>query len=321
MKPHRPVRHGFTLVELLVVIAIIGVLVALLLPAVQAARESARRTQCSNNVKQIGLALHNFHDTHNALPPGAIDETAPATNAVRIKFNATFPTEHGWAVFLLPYIEQKNLYDQYTFQSDWRATGPNQLVRESYLSTFICPSSPIQKRQDTSSAPGFPNWKAAAGDYFVINDVSTALIPPGLIDNQQAAVLDGVMMIISDTQPSLQRFSEITDGLSNTFWITEDAGRPTRYRKRKNLGGRFSGAGWADRDNEGILHGFTDDGVSSPGPCAMNCTNDNEIYSFHNNGAMILMGDGSVRFLPQTTNIRIVARLITRGAGETIGDF
>ena len=320
MKPHRLMRRGFTLVELLVVIAIIGVLVALLLPAVQAARESARRTQCSNNVKQIGLALHNFHDTHNSLPPGAIDATAPATNSVRVKFNATFPTEHGWAVFLLPYIEQKNLYDQYTFQSDWRATGPNQLVRESPIGTFICPSSPIPKRFDNFTAAPF-TVKAAAGDYFVINDVSTALIAPGLIDNQQAAVLDGVMTIISDTLPSTQRFSEITDGLSNTFWITEDAGRPTRYRKRKNLGGRFSGAGWADRDNEGILHGFTDDGVNSPGPCAMNCTNDNEIYSFHNNGAMILMGDGSVRLLPQTTNIRIVARLITRGAGDQVGDF
>jgi len=85
--------------------------------------------------------------------------------------------------------------------------------------------------------------------------------------------------------------------------------------------GRFSGAGWADRDNEGILHGYDITGTTSGGPCPINCTNDNEIYSFHPNGAMVAMGDGSVRFLSKTVNIRTVARLITRSAGETVGDF
>jgi prepilin-type processing-associated H-X9-DG protein len=117
------------------------------------------------------------------------------------------------------------------------------------------------------------------------------------------------------------RFAEITDGLSNTSWIQEDAGRPAKYQNGKLVAGRYSGAGWADRDNEGILHGLNTAGTSSPGPCAVNCNNDNEIYAFHPNGAMIVMGDGSVRFLAKSTDIRIVARLVTRSAGETVGDF
>src|SRR5437868_10402130 len=100
-------RSGFTLVELLVVIAIIGVLVALLLPAVQSARESARRMQCTNNIRQIGLALHNFHDTNLTLPPGSI--TSGTTSNAHTKFNIPTNVIHGWAVFIYPYMEQKAL--------------------------------------------------------------------------------------------------------------------------------------------------------------------------------------------------------------------
>ena len=302
-----PPRRGFTLVELLVVIAIIGVLVALLLPAVQSAREAARRMQCSNNVKQIGLGLHSFHDTHNFLPAGGITKAHPP---LQIPSGVL----HGWGVFVLPYVEQKALYEKYRLDKDWR--GPeNKEVRETYMKMYLCPSSPVQKRTDTATSGGF-TWTAAAGDYFVNNAVSTVLSTANLVDTYSGGQEQGVMNV-----DQYLRFAQITDGLSNTAWIHEDAGRPTQFRAGKRLTGRFSGAGWADRDNEGILHGFNAAGTTSGGPCAVNCSNDNETYAFHPSGAMILMGDGGVRFLSQSTNIRIVARLITRGAGEAAIDF
>src|SRR6266516_911571 len=118
VRPSSRACRGFTLVELLVVIAIIGVLVALLLPAVQSARESARRMQCSNNVRQIGLALHNFHDANQTLPPGAVDP-ATAARAAFVKFNIPTTVIHGWAVFVYPFMEQKALSDQYHWDQNW----------------------------------------------------------------------------------------------------------------------------------------------------------------------------------------------------------
>src|SRR5687768_13524816 len=112
-------RRAFTLVELLVVIAIIGILVALLLPAVQAAREASRRSSCANNLKQIGLALHNHHDVVGFLPPGSI-QVAATPQQVHQELNIPITVNHGWGPLLFPFMEQKNLYDQYRLDLDWR---------------------------------------------------------------------------------------------------------------------------------------------------------------------------------------------------------
>ncbi|MDX1946824.1 MAG: DUF1559 domain-containing protein [Pirellulaceae bacterium] len=313
-------RRGFTLVELLVVIAIIGVLVALLLPAVQAAREAARRSQCSNNLRQIGLGLQNFHDTFGVLPPGSVTNTG-FPNVVHSKFAIPNNVRHGWGPFLLPFIEQKNLADVYRWSEDWRAPNNTQ-VREQYLKVFSCPSTPNGKRQDSFTSGGF-TWKAACSDYMVMNRVEPTLILAGHVDTYSTstaspAVIDGVMRL-----NELHRYADITDGLSNTSWIMEDAGRPDIYRKGWKFmqTGGVSGAGWADSDNSGTLHGAANTGTPLVGPCGVNCTNSNEIYGFHPGGAMILLGDGAVRLLPATTDIRIIARLVTRGAGESVTDF
>ncbi len=310
-------RPAFTLVELLVVIAIIGVLVALLLPAVQAARESARRTACTNNLKQLGLAHHNFESARQYLPPGGIsNSTAAAVDTVRIQLGipiTTPRTEHGATQFLLPYVEQQALYDQYRWDRDWRAPE-NTLVRETQLNVMQCPSTPNRNRLDSFTSGGF-TYQAACGDYAVNNAINTALFPLNLIDSASNSFPDGVLVV---NQPL--RFAEVTDGLSNTMLWCEDAGRPTRYRTGKKISGTCSGGGWADRDAEYITHGYTYDGVNVPGPCAINCTNDNEIFSFHPGGAMCMFGDGSVRFFSQSIDIRIIGRFITRGAGEPISN-
>src|SRR5262245_12198705 len=124
-----PRRWGFTLVELLVVIAIIAILIGLLVPAVQRVREAAARTQCLNNLKQLGLALHNFHDAHNGFPPAK--QTAPST--------------HGWIAFTLPYLEQKALFDLYRFDVNWDDPATNDAsggVNQTSLSVLLCPSAP-----------------------------------------------------------------------------------------------------------------------------------------------------------------------------------
>jgi prepilin-type N-terminal cleavage/methylation domain-containing protein len=312
-------RTAFTLVELLVVIAIIGALVALLMPAVQMARESARRVSCTNNMRQIGRGLEYFHDTNGVLPPGAISSSA--SKQVRAKFSIKGQTEHGWGQFLLPFIEQKILYDQYHWDADWRAPE-NKLVRETHLQVFTCASAPNGKqgkRKDSFKSGGF-DWQAAAADYSITNGLDYKRLRPlkllddyGLPVNDKNKLTFGVMR-----ENEFVRFAEIKDGLSNTTWITEDAGRPALYKSGGRLDPSSStgGAGWADPMNWSTLHGYNAATDRFNGPCPINCTNRAEIFSFHPGGAMIVMGDGSTHFLSEATDIRLVARLITRKARD-----
>lgn len=337
----RDQRLAFTLVELLVVIAIIGVLVALLLPAVQAAREAARRTQCSNNMKQIGIGLHNFHDTYLTLPPGRIKEYGSGVpSEAHRKFNipgmGSADQRHSWAVFMLPFIEQKNLADKYSFQVDWRV-APNNQVYVEHVKSFQCPSTPQQKRFDDFTSNGV-NVHAACGDYGLANEIEAEeLANRALIDSETARLPYGVMMLNGRPGSALlsliaagrrdpgeynrlHNFKDITDGTANTMWIVEDAGRPFTYvtggkRPTPALPNSQGGA-WCDDENEFTLDGYQPNGLTKFGPCAVNCNNDNEIYGFHPSGANVLFGDGSVRLLQAGTDIRIVARYITRAGGE-----
>jgi prepilin-type N-terminal cleavage/methylation domain-containing protein len=212
---------GFTLVELLVVIAIIGVMVGLLLPAVQAAREAARRMQCSNNLKQIGLGMHNHHDTFRHLPSNVRPN---ALSTVRIR----------WATFLLPYIEQNTLFEQIDQNRNWSdavaatpGQTPNRTLFGTRIQTYECPSAPNGTIIDGAPAP--ETWApiVANGDYAGFYGVSPELQTLGLADQASVGVSNGAL-----SKTVRLNFRDFTDGLSNTLHLTESAGRPHVYRRR-----------------------------------------------------------------------------------------
>jgi prepilin-type N-terminal cleavage/methylation domain-containing protein/prepilin-type processing-associated H-X9-DG protein len=282
---------GFTLLELLVVIAIIGLLIALLLPAVQKVREAANRVTCANNLKQLGLALHNYENTNGYFPPS----------------NTGSPQKrHAWVALVLPYIEQQALYNEYNFSANWNARA-NRPAVATPLKLFQCPSTPIPDRVDTHFKS-----KPACGDYNVTPGVSKDLVALGLVP--PTPDLRGVMVKNQNT-----RITDITDGTANTIIVGEDAGRPDLWNSGQLVpAGYANGGGWADTRGPFFLNGASNDGSASPGPCPINCTNDNEIYSFHPAGANVLFTDGHVLFLKANTNIRIVAALITRAGAEVV---
>jgi len=287
-------RRGFTLIELLVVIAIIAVLIGLLLPAVQKVREAAARMQCANNLHQLGLALQNYHDVYGSFPPGQV--RAPY---------AWWTVNHGWAVFILPYLEQQSLYDAYHWDQALAAQA-NQGVVARPLKNFCCPSTSEQDRYDTKGGllPSY-GGKAACGDY-----APTWYVDPALTTGDSQGVL---------APNCMTKLTDITDGTSNTILLTEDAGRPRQWRAgRPGDDQTIEGGPWAGFWTGITLQGSTFDGTSRPGPCAVNCSNDHEVYSFHPGGANAVFADGSVRFLPEGMNNRVLAALITRAGGEVV---
>jgi prepilin-type N-terminal cleavage/methylation domain-containing protein len=311
-------RQAFTLVELLVVIAIIGVLIALLLPAVQAAREAARRTQCLNNLKQLGLAVHNFHDTHQRLP-----------SSVRPTGLTPLPRIAGMT-FLLPFFEQGNLYDRYVQTSNWHHPENAEVVN-TRIPGLLCPSTPNPDRID--GLPEASPWQATVGavtDYSPTIYVDQRLKDLGLVDEA------GKGMLEYNGRP---RLADVTDGLSNTIMYAESAGRPFLYRGRKRISDnltlhRVNAGGWCRPASDISIDGSSFDGTVLPGPCAINCTNGEDVagmpfphpyyvtigtsepFSFHPGIAHFAFGDGSARAISQQIGIREFAALVTRGGAE-----
>jgi prepilin-type N-terminal cleavage/methylation domain-containing protein len=310
--------RAFTLVELLVVIAIIGVLVALLLPAVHAAREAARRAQCLNNLKQFALALHNFESAYKFIPPSKVSGATPEADQIRVRLNMGAGTEHAWPVFFLAFIEQQNARSLYSFQYNWNAPE-NKAGRDTPLSVALCPSSPFN---DPLHPPYTSAGVAISGgriDYTVVSDIHGSLRVQGYIDDLSPA--SKYYGAIRTNQ--IIGLQSVTDGTSNTLLIVEDAARPWWYKANRMLyskaaSDRRIGGIWAHPDNNIRMDGYDWAGNTQFGPCGMNCTNSDEMYGFHTGGMTMALCDGSSRLLSQSTDIRVLARLITAAGGEVL---
>ncbi len=321
-------RSAFTLIELLVVIAIIAVLIALLLPAVQQAREAARRSSCRNNVKQIALALHNYHDTHNSLPYGSREGAGPGEIAIR----------DTWFHRLLPFVEQQNLYQKYwSWQENKMATGGSNAcctdrtftfdtdpaIKNVPISVFMCASSP----NGANFNGGFQgNYAACHGN----NEIRRA-----------SSTVKANGMIYEFSRSSLK---DATDGSSNTLLIGEVVARqPTSAAMTFGEAGSYwRGGTWGE-------YGFTametpntriPDRVYGHTSSGSNCKDNNDVIapctayggslggitlnfarSLHTGGVTVALADGSVRFVSNSIALTTWQALGSRAGMEVVGEF
>jgi prepilin-type N-terminal cleavage/methylation domain-containing protein len=325
---HRSARHGFTLVELLVVIAIIGTLVGLLLPAVQAARESARLTSCSNNLKQIGIAIHNHHDAKQRLPPSGAADTAPFGSA------ATGAWASSWLVYLLPFMEDQQMYNAWKFDGSGYAIGPTAATNAP-MPGLRCPSS------------GLPQWRSfgttriARSAYVPICGAVNGLITsPTYSETRNGNGTGGSINSRGGMmfQNSKLRFKDCLDGTSKMLvvgeqsdFMTDTAGAKQPWQASGTfgwgLGASSAGAtgdaynshtirhpinqktGW-DGATFGVGGGFGTSGWPSNIP----------LNAAHPGGVMGLLLDGSVRFLADATSLQTLAQMATRDDGITLND-
>ncbi|MBA2114141.1 DUF1559 domain-containing protein [Bremerella alba] len=292
--------RAFTLVELLVVIAIIGILIALLLPAVQQAREAARRMQCTNNLKQMGLACHNYMDIHQEnLPSGAFKKD----------------DSHGWALSILPFLEQTTLYDQYDF-SKGPTANENQAIRRTVVNAFICPSfdgKPSNTATAKYSDGALLTYQGVHGVYY--NDATkdsnlSGIVSAGLIPSNGIFRINGT-----------RKASEITDGLTNTIMIGDFI-----HRDRSGTNGGFPGnvRVWlvgAYLTVDGIYNSkaIYEDTINSRRDRANDGVAFNHIpfSSRHPGGVNFAIADGSVRFVPETINFDAYCAAATINGSET----
>jgi prepilin-type N-terminal cleavage/methylation domain-containing protein len=318
-------KNGFTLIELLVVIAIIGVLVGLLLPAVQAAREAARRMQCSNNLKQIGLALLNYESTYKLFPPSRISVSPPVF-------------QQSWQKMVLPFIEQTSAYNNYYHGVNWFDSLNTPITTKS-IPTYLCPTAPATREvpfQSLYVALGITYGQPVFGysDYGSVNAVRNSFFVSNGLPSINTREVFGALA----RGPQGVKMSQILDGTSQTVIVAEGSGRPSFYGRGSRIsqnpksGLVFNtpfvgdGWGWADINNGFSLDGSNEIGVQNGtsssgavtivGQCNMNCTNDSELYSFHNGGIMSLRCDGSVHFISETSSGQNIIALMTRANSD-----
>jgi prepilin-type N-terminal cleavage/methylation domain-containing protein/prepilin-type processing-associated H-X9-DG protein len=338
--------RGFTLIELLVVIAIIAVLIALLLPAVQSAREAARRAQCTNNLKQIGLALHDYENSMGVFPPAG-----KSTDYTSSPPNAQFVDGVGLMPRILPFLEAVPTYNAINFSLDYNhLSGANFTAYSSVLSVLLCPSASREPDGGRDAVEAADPASSRSGTGYGVTDYSavcaTTIDPLGrtggpcstpiaVYRNCQART-DGMF------KQRMTRLAEVTDGLSQTIAVTESAGRDARFlsaydedyvtpalalRRAVPLGPRRFWR-WAEADgavvsstviNNKATPSHEDAPYPTSGPTMGNSAGANdEIFGFHPGGVNALFGDGSVRFVKESLNVVTQRSLITPRGGEVV---
>lgn len=351
-------RRGFTLIELLVVIAVIAVMVSLLLPAVQQAREAARRTQCRNRLKQLGLALHNYHDVHRALPAGYYSwPTRDGSGPVSARIDPITwdgGPGWGWIAALLPYLEQSNLAHQLPGERPiWDSTLAEFVSAK--IPELLCPSASGGDESfavlDAAGRPlriggqdvrlGRSHYVASHGQEscwgecgsaltaLVFTDIYTSTTTTVTVNGDVSVVADGPFYRNSGT-----RFAEVTDGLSNTIFIGEHSSRLSDKSWAGVVPGAFTHPRYRTPENGAdaaatltLVHAGPSGGeLDITGfpiihPVNFPTLHVGQMYSEHTGGGHIGLGDGSVRFVSENINLILWAELSSMGEGEVTGEF
>lgn len=317
---HRKGRSAFTLIELLVVIAIIAVLIALLLPAVQQAREAARRSQCKNNLKQYGLALHNYHDTFNMFPPAGGNWGAP---------------QIGWQPKILPFIDQAPLYNQINFSMSYAGDSPMSsggVVRQAKLPYVKCPtdSSPITASDNNGNetqasycgslgSQRTPSANGACNTWLVANVNYDA---NGYSDHGNTTTASGLSGMFSRLGSPI-KIALVTDGLSNTIMVGEILAACNDH-----TGGlwHYNQGGNAHASTAVPINDMTTcpNSTKISNPACTPASNWNYSWGFrsqHTGGAQFLLGDGTVRFISENINYQTYQRLGGRSDNQVVGEF
>ena len=312
-------RRGFTLIELLVVIAIIAILVALLLPAVQQAREAARRSSCKNNLKQIGLAIHNYHDVHNIFPTGGLGAHGPS----------------AW-VHMLPFIEQGSLYDALTFEGSalfWFGGGSTvnyAPMNGARPSVYLCPSNAMPQSVSVTDATATLTTDVLISSYILLsgaiglNQVQNDSSTFGSITNKGIRSDGG-----SFSHSRSMRFRDFTDGTSNVAMVAEQSGYAENAAGAKQDGrSARSSSAWMAPNGTTDVRCYNTTTIRYPlSEKRMNLTgmaNDacnNPILSEHTGGVQAVFADGSVHFLSENLDFDLTRFLVTRSDGNVIGEF
>ncbi|QDT53933.1 Type II secretion system protein G precursor [Caulifigura coniformis] len=315
-------RSGFTLIELLVVIAIIAILIALLLPAVQQAREAARRTQCKNNLKQMGLALHNYHDTMNMFPPATINPGAASCDLFLVAPNRQVLNHTGY-MFMLPYMDQGPLYNQINFSlpsgnalhttacsATVGSTWPNLTALDNVVPGFLCPSGTPTDNPSTSTAAGPYSRNRAHRTSYGFVTAQTEIGTASIWAKTYRAVNDNTKS--AWWHNGAARIGEIQDGTSNTMLFIE-----TPLQKQVAQAGPY----WNQYTHTMYI-------VPSRGINVPYATTPPQPYvyawgagSAHTGGAHVLLGDGAIRFLSQNVDMTTITGLVSIKNGEVIGEF
>jgi prepilin-type N-terminal cleavage/methylation domain-containing protein len=323
--------RGFTLVELLVVIAIIGILVALLLPAIQAAREAARRTTCQSNMKQLTLASLNYESNQKKLPPAKYKETVPVSGG------RPYDNLHSTISFLLQYMEEAAVADQFDLDLPWNDSRPAQAfdnirISQTRINVLRCPTPPDDRSTGTDANQAAFDYRVC--DAFAVGSATNAIeemITQGLVQKRpnskgsyHSLLYNRVVQNADGTATTeFPKLKHCTDGLSQTFMWFETGGAPVYYRDglpvttgRPNAttsGETQGGETWANYENWYVVH-------NRCGNSFFNCHNNEEIYSFHIGGAFFGMGDGAVRFVSTSIDPDAFVSLFTRDSNDIIKD-